>query len=147
MRRRTIVIIVIVLAILFAAVEFNPLLRGFDHGFFELTVHISSSAGQPLWVSCEVFHSRYFAEKAHAARKFAREDKRSGSRLVNPFDGQPVKVLVTEGKEVSPLGTMDRHWQFEHLVVVAELPDGKWVSKLVDIPDGRKTREIAVSLP
>ena len=69
------------------------------------------------------------------------------SVTADPFAGQPLTVKVPVSGRTSMSGRTLRRYQFQYLVVFAVLPDGRRVRKLVEIPDGRVSREVAVSLP
>jgi hypothetical protein len=143
--RRTLVTIAAVLAAGFLAWEFVPLEKKIWDGGFHLTVHVESEAGQPLSVSCETFGRREHAEEALAV--LLPPETRMWSTVADPFDGQPLTVLVPVSGRESPLGRELRRSQFRYLVVIAVLPDGRRVGKLVDIPDSRVSQEVSVSFP
>ena len=114
-------------------------------GGYDLTVRVSGDPGPPRSVSCETFGHRQDAEEA-AARRMP-PGSRMWSTVADPFDGQPITVKVAVSGRDSMSGRELRRSQFRYLVVVAVLPDGQRVSKLVDIPDGRVSREVSVTVP
>jgi hypothetical protein len=102
-------------------------------GRFELTVRVSSEPGPPQSVTCEAFPSRKHAE--YVLEHLLPPDAPPWSATADPFSGEPLIVSVPISGKESLLGWELSRFQFRHLVVVAELPDGRRVGKLVDIPD------------
>jgi hypothetical protein len=114
-------------------------------GGYDLTVRVLSDAGPPRSVSCETFGRREYAE--HAAAHRLPPESQMWSAVADPFDGQPITVKVAVSGRESMSGRELRRSQFRYLVVVAVLPDGRRVAKVVEIPDGRMSRELSVTLP
>jgi hypothetical protein len=114
-------------------------------GRFDLTVRVSSDPGPPQSVACEAFPSRQYAE--YALEHLHPPETQSWKVTADPFAGEPLVVSVPVSGRDSLLGWELSRFQFRHLVVVAVLPDGRRVGKLVDIPDGRVSREVSVSFP
>jgi hypothetical protein len=113
-------------------------------GGFDLSVHVSSNPGPPLSVTCQPFGRLEYAEYM---LKHLSPETRLWSVSADPFVGEPLIVHVPVSGRDSMSGRQLSRSQFEYLVVVAVLPDGRRVGKLVDIPDGRVSREVSVTLP
>ncbi|MBX7102568.1 MAG: hypothetical protein K1X57_00700 [Gemmataceae bacterium] len=143
--RRVLIAGVAVLGLGVLAWEFIPVLVIIWDGGFDLTVRIECPEGRPLAVTCEAFGRREYAEEAVA--HLLPPESRSWSTVVDPFDGQPITVQVAVSGRDSPFGRELRRSQFPFLAVIAVLPDGRRVGKVVDIPDGRVSREVSVALP
>jgi hypothetical protein len=79
--------------------------------------------------------------------EYLRPETRLWSAVADPFEGQPLTVNVPVSGRESPWGRQLRRVQFQYLVVIGQWKDGRRMGKLVDIPDGRASREISVSLP
>ncbi|MGL4419415.1 MAG: hypothetical protein ACRCZF_02000, partial [Gemmataceae bacterium] len=62
------------------------------------------------------------------------------------FDGQPFSVRVPVSERVSPFGRTLQRSQFQFLVVIVELHDGRRLGQVVDIPDGRVSTELWLKL-
>lgn len=114
-------------------------------GRFDLTVRVSSTPGPPRAVSCEAFGRREHAE--FALEHLLPPETRTWSAVADPFAGEPLTVGVRVSGRQSMSGRQLRRTQDEYLVVVAVLPDGRRVGKLVAIPDGRACHEVGVELP
>ena len=143
--RRTLVTTATILAAGFLAWEFVPLQKKICDGSFDLTVHVECQAGQPLTVSCETFGRQEHAEEALSV--LLPPEIGMWSTLSDPFDGQPLTVRVAVSSRESPLGRIFRRSQFRYLVVIAVLPDGRRVGKMLDIPEYRVLQDVSVSLP
>src|SRR5262245_30112663 len=84
-------------------------------------------------------------------REYAEEELRyvgrnSALKPVADFR-QPFKVEVVCSGSTSGLGR-ERSYSYYHVLALrVEYADGHWESKVVDIPDGRTSREITVSIP
>jgi hypothetical protein len=113
-------------------------------GGFHLTVRVSSNPGPPQAVSCEACSSRKHAE--YAMEHLLLPETR-WSATADPFTGEPLTVRVPISVRYSRSGRELSHFQFQYLVVVAVLPDGRRVGKVVDIPGGQVSREVNVELP
>jgi hypothetical protein len=125
--------------------EFFPFMAMRWSGSFELAVRLESPAGQPRSVMCEAFHRRDDAEDAIA--RLRKIDSSQGSAVADPFEGQPIVVLVPVSGSQSPFGRDIHRTQCRFLAVIAEWPDGRRRGKVVAIPDSRISREVAVTLP
>lgn len=134
-----------ILGVALVAWEFIPIQVSLCDGSYNLTVRIKSSVGQPSSVSCEVFGNLDYAKEV-VDNQFPPETE-MWSRVVDPFDGQPITVSVPLTERLSPLGRELSRVQFRYLAVIAVLPDGKRIGKLVNIPDCRELREVSVVLP
>jgi hypothetical protein len=111
-------------------------------GAFELTVNVSSTPGPPRSVECHACGRR---EQAAFVLEHG-EQTRTWSTIADPFTGGPLIVYVPVTTRSSRFRQLSRS-QFQWLVVIAELPDGRRVGKMVEIPDGRVSHEIRVDLP
>ncbi len=125
--------------------EFIPIQLTVWDGGFDLTVNVSSTAGPLKSVSCQACGRREEAEEV--LEYLLPPDTRQWSAVADPFDGQPLTVQVPVSGRASPMGRELRRSQFRYLVVIGQLNDGRRVGKLVEIPDGRESREVSVSLP
>ena len=140
--RRTLLILAAVIVAGFLAWEFVPIYVARCSGSFDLTVRVE---GRPRSVSCEAFGGQRSAEEALTV--LMPPESRMWSAVADPFDGRPLTVGVPVSWRESPLGRQYWRTQFRYLVVIATMPDGERVGKLVDIPDGRESREVTVSFP
>lgn len=66
---------------------------------------------------------------------------------VEPFTGEPLQVYVPMSGRASMSGRELDRVQFRYLAVAGQLEDGRWVAKVVDLPDCRESREVNVTLP
>jgi hypothetical protein len=143
--RRALTVVVLVLVAGILAWEFIPLQKTIWDGSYELTVHIDSSVGRPRSVTCETSGSREHAEQA--AEYLLPPVSQSYSAVADPFDGRPLPVNVATCGGESPFGRDLGSGQSRFLVVIAELPDGRRVGKLVKIPEKQVSRKVTVALP
>jgi hypothetical protein len=143
--RRALFATVAILAAGVLAWEFIPLAVTIHDGGFDLTVHIESLGGQPQSVSCETFGRREYADEA--VTRLLPPQSRSWSAVADPFDGRPLTVGVAVGERESPFGRVLQRFQFRFMAVIAVMPDGSRIGKVVEIPDGRVSREVTVELP
>lgn len=141
--RRALIAVVAVLALGVLAWEFVPVQVLIWDGSFDLTVRVVCPEGRPRAVTYEAFGRREYADEA-VAHLLPPE---SWSAVSDPFDDQPITVRVAVSGRKSPFGRKLRRSQFRFLAVIAVLPDGQRVGKVVDIPDGRVSREVSVALP
>ncbi len=114
-------------------------------GGFDLTVRVSRTPEPPRSVSCEVFSQRQDAE--FALEHLLPPESRMWSAIADPFAGEPLTVYVPVGGRESMSRRQLRRFQFRYLVVIATLPDGRRVGKMVDIPDGLAVTEVTVEIP
>ncbi len=147
--RRAIVATVAVLAAGVLAWEFIPITKLIHDGGYNLTVHVESQAGQPKSVSCQTFGTREDADDAVTWEvTYLQPPQWPRYRSVaDPFNARPLAVEVPVCWGESPFGRTTGRGQFRFLVVIATLAGGRRVSKVVDIPDGRVSREVTVELP
>lgn len=142
--RRTLFVVVAVVAAGVLAWEFIPVQVMIWDGSFDLTVRVESRAGQPQSISCQALGGRETA--AQVLADLSPPESR-WSAVADPFDGRPLIVHVPVSGRESPFGRELARSQFRFLVVIADLADGRRVGKLVDIPDGRVSREVSVVVP
>jgi hypothetical protein len=114
-------------------------------GGFDLTVHVSSNPVRPRSVTCQAFGHREYAD--FAVEHLLPPSSRLWSATADPFDGKPIRVDVPVSGRDSMSGRELARFQFRYLVVIAVLPDGRRVGKLVNIPDSRVSREVTVTFP
>lgn len=141
--------------ILLAAVVVAPFLLAeftvveFWDGGYYLTVHVTGTADSPSAVACCPMGRREAGEwVCGRSPTTASFDQPGDAAVANPFTGQPLKVHVWLSGRRSPiLGRELERSRQQFLVVVSEWPDDRKACKVVDIPDGRVTREMRVSLP
>jgi hypothetical protein len=143
--RRALLTIVLLLLAGALAWEFIPLETIIWDGGFNLTVRVSSSAGPLHSVRCQACGRREDAE--YVLEYLIPPDFRPWDTVADPFDGQPLTVYVRSSGRASPLGRTLQRSQFQYLVVIGQLEDGRQIGKLVEIPDGRVVRQVDVSLP
>lgn len=148
--RRVVIATVAVLAAVAAGVlawEFVPLSVMAHDGGFDLTVRIESQAGQLKLVGCEILGTREDADETVAFALLPSPESRSWSTVCEPFDGRPFTVGVAVSWQESPFGRVFKRSQMRFLAVIAVLADDHLVGKVVEIPDGRVSREVTVELP
>jgi hypothetical protein len=113
-------------------------------GDFQLTVRVSSTAGPLESVTCQAFSDR---SKAELYERYPSEKTDLWSTISLPFDGEPLQVTVRVSGRESMSGRELSRYQCKCLTVVGMLQDGQSLRKFVEIPDGRISREVTVSLP
>jgi hypothetical protein len=120
-------------------------------GRFELTVNIVGPGERPKWVWLGQEPNKDQAERFLAVMlKVKRERMDDGflSLIVDPFYGQPISLHVRLSGSDSPIfGALGETQYGQYLVVVAEMPDGQRVGKIVDIPDHNESTQVTISLP
>jgi hypothetical protein len=123
-------------------------------GWYDFTIHLDTPTDPPSAVGCRAFGRLDEAERiAGLCRKgsppfpLAEFFDHAFGTLVNPYTGEPLKVRVPVSGRQSVLGRELSRSQHDALVVGAEWPDGRRVWKVVEIPDGRVSKEVRVSLP
>ena len=114
-------------------------------GGFDLAVRVSCHPGPPRSVSCEACARRQDAEQV--LEHLQPPEAGSRSATANPFVGEPLIIKVPVSGRDAMSGRQLSRFQFGWLVVIAVLPDGRRVGKLVEIPDGRVSREVSVIFP
>jgi hypothetical protein len=113
-------------------------------GRFDLTVHVSSSEFVPQAVSCEPEFKRVMAD--FDVEHFDMAEV-TWSTTADPFTGDALTVPIpVSGRELI-FGFESSRTHCQWLAIIAVAPDGKRIGKVVEIPDGRKCREIYVKLP
>jgi hypothetical protein len=147
--------VVLLLVVGVLAVEFIPLAETRWVGGYDLTVHLDTPTDPPSVVICAATLRRDNAEDTVANLRTLPPETRLTPALdiggcatvADPFAGEPLTVHI---KTVGRSSAFDRdlsRTQYRFLVVGAEWPDGRRVWKVVEIPDGRVSREVRVSLP
>ncbi len=139
---RVIALIAVAMAL---AWEFVPFQVEIWDGGIDLTVNLSSTAGDIRYVRCKACVQREDAE--WALENWPDPEAWSGSVVVDRFDGKPFPVYVPITGRDSPLGREISRRQHRFLAVIGNLQDGRRIGKLVELPDLRKSREVSVSLP
>ncbi len=117
-------------------------------GAFPLSVSVRVSGPRAVKkTTCRIF------PRAKEAAQYC-EDSRIGAfsspfqtDTDDPFTGRALTVLVPMSTHSTFLGLKESYFQFESLAVIVEYQDGTCKSKVVRIPDGRKTRAMAVTMP
>ena len=143
--RRAFLIVALLVIVGALAWEFIPIQVTIWDGGFDLTVQVSSTAGPLRAVSCQAYSRREEAE--HILEHLLPPETRLWSAVADPFDGKPLAVAVPLSGRVSPCGRELLRVQFQYLVVIGQLKDGRRIGKLVEIPDSRVCREVSVLLP
>ena len=116
-----------------------------------MTVHLDRPAGavpiKAVWLS-SYYHRRprfdYLLANLGKAEKWVAEHELWPAELVH---GEPIDFRVPGDDSGSMLGVTLSYVQHKHLLVIAELVDGRWVGTVADIPDARTTQEMRVVLP
>lgn len=126
--------------------ELVPLQVVYWDGGFELTVNLLNESPNVIRkVNLEVTADKSNAE---AIVKFWRgPDTNRYSLSVEPFVGGPLIIRVPQSGRRSPLGRELERFQFQYLVVIVEFENGELASKVVEIPDSRALRSVAVQVP
>lgn len=126
--------------------EFVPIQVMIWDGEFPLAVEVVAEADPPKRVSCQVYPWRERAEREYAAAEL-HTTTWTPVATADPYAGQPLVIHVQCSGRRSPLGRELAWNQFDHLVVVAEWPDGRRAAKLVPTPDRRGPRSVRVTFP
>jgi len=120
-------------------------------GRFDLVVHVSSSSETIKSITCEPFQTEKQAKtvsEIRASPGFELEAPLSHRAVKVPrFNGDPIEVQVPVSGTEAMCGRALTRTQFQCLLVTGELASGKCITKFVQIPDGRVTREITLELP
>lgn len=119
-------------------------------GGYDLTVAVSAAGESPEWVYCFPVRGRDRAEGLLDVLLAGHGSMSEGGRgaRADPFRGEPPTVRVAlDGRRSPVFGERTGPQVERHLVVVAQLPGGRRVGRVVDIPDCRAAREVAVALP
>lgn len=142
---RTLLVIALLLAVGAAVWVYTSATYIIWDGGYDLTVRVTSNPGPPQSVSCQARGRREDAE--YVLEHLLPPETQLWSATADPFASKPLTVHVPVSGRVSRSGRQLSRTQFHWLVVIAVLPDGRRVGKLVEIPDGRVSREINVELP
>lgn len=113
-------------------------------GHFDLTVNVIDHGSRFRAVHCEAYGTRDVAEIV--AQQLQPSDP-AYFATADPFAGEPLTVRVPCSGRESMSGRELRRMQFGYLAVIGELPDGRKVGSVVEIPDGRVSQEVNVTLP
>lgn len=140
--RKVVFIAAGVLVVLFLVIEFG--IGMISDGAFPLTVDVVS-VDPPNRLSAQV-HAHHDDAVWASEQSHLYDDFRQVV-TADPYNGQPFEVRVECSYHASPLGRQTDWTQANYLVVLAEWDDGRRVSKVVEIPDGRTTRTMSVELP
>jgi hypothetical protein len=127
---------------------------GISDGAYDLVVRVTPTDATPAWVVCFPFNTRPRAEQwlerlELAEKRVVWQAFEEPTYYADPFAGKPFLVYVGFGFHDSSLfGWSWNHSQSYHVVLIlAEMPDGRRVGKIVDIPDYRESREVRVTIP
>src|SRR5262249_36623438 len=101
--------------------------------------------GPPRSVSCQAFGRR--EDAVFTLEHLLPPETRLWSAVADPYAGEPLTVNVPVSGRDSMSGRELRRSPLRDFVGSAMPPDGRRVGKLVDIPDGRVSREVSVALP
>jgi hypothetical protein len=142
--RRVLLIAAAVLACFVLAVEFIPIYMVIWDGGYDLTVHVKSPSGRPRSIYCEAYGQRKYADEACARLA---TDASAWRTVADPFDGNPLPVWVAVSGRRTLFGRYVHRMQFRFLAITAVMPDGNRVSKVIDLPDDRVSREVTLTLP
>jgi hypothetical protein len=116
--------------------EYVPLTVTIWDGAYDLKVNVRSTAGQIQFIDCRV-----------VSAEGAEELLMTLPPPTNQFVGPSQTVSVPTSGRLSPCGRELQRFQFRHLVVIAQLNDGRRFGKVISIPDTRESREVSVSVP
>ena len=114
-------------------------------GRFPLTVHLLSSSGCVQSVVCEPALNLRYAEDC--LEELSTPESRSPSATLTPYDGKPLEVWVPVSGKTSWTGRELERTLFRYLAVIVVLKNGERLGKVVEIPDGRRSRQINVAIP
>lgn len=89
----------------------------------------------------------HHADAEFAVRHAGPPKKWDWAVTVEPFAGEPLEVYVPVSGRASMSGRELSRTQHRYLAVAGQLDDGRWVAKVVDLPDCRESREVSVTLP
>ncbi len=144
--KRPIQVRLLVLALIVAAGLFvyDHALRAYAAGYFPLVVHVEQSGNQPIKAIA-------FA----TLRSHENPDELQDGTLkyegnlhpVTDFDGHGFRIDVSCDTGISGLGREFSYIQHNLLLLNFELADGHSVLKVVEIPDGRRSRRVSVAVP
>ncbi len=143
--RRKLLAVVVLFTLGGLAWEYVPIQVQRWDSSFELSVAVLFSNDQPRSVSCEAFPRYEQADEAivHLLPPVSR----MWSTIADPFEGRLIPVQVAVSGRTSPFGRELRRSQHRYLAVIATMPDGRRLGKVVEIPDSRVTREVSVAIP
>ena len=114
-------------------------------GGFTLSVSITSAGNRPITkVTCSVFLN------SEAARGASDQEGLPSYYPSDTTTADPIRggVLAVDVKSFGSDGLMaNSYYQFRALLVTVEYKDGTQFTKVVDVPDGRYTTSISVSVP
>ena len=117
-------------------------------GGYSLSVFVRTTAARPVQkISCCTFGRSEYAAAYYEDDRGLEGYRGARFDTDNPFTGRPLTVDVPVSIRTTFLGLRDTYFQYELLVVVVEYQDGTRESKVVRIPDGRKTRTMSVTMP
>ena len=142
------VLIILGVVAVLVVLGLTPFQTIYDDGLWPLSVSIQSASGSPIVAAtCEVFDSadsaRYTFENTLPA------EPGIYATVVEPFRGEPIVVHVPTAERIQ--GALFWNWkrffQYRTLVVVVRYSDDRRKAVLVEIPDLRKTRSVAVTVP
>jgi hypothetical protein len=101
----------------------------------------------PVAVACYATAHRAQADSiCDKSPPVAKFDQAGNSAVAQPYNGQALKVNIYTSGRTFLFWNVERT-QERFLVVISEWADGRRVCMVVDIPDGRVSREIRVPLP
>ena len=112
-------------------------------GGYSLTVRFQSADARPQSVACSPFHRREDAEKAIATESLGSPE---WDIVTDPFDGRPINLDISVTGRTW-LGQERERVQPHYLAVVAMMPENRRVGRIVEIPDGRVSKQLTVFLP
>ncbi len=117
-------------------------------GGYKLAVHIENR-GQPIRVvRCGSAPNREYAEVEVSEIIRLEPSGVWPSAVADPYEGQPLSVQVpVSGRDHGLFGWKLSRTQFQYLAVVVIYADGQPTGQVVEIPDGRVSREVTVSFP
>jgi hypothetical protein len=123
--------------------EFVPLQMGRGCGVYELAVRVDCPDHLPQALAYGPFFSR---ESAAACVANTGPSFSGWEWVVSPYDRRPLTVAIPYTTYTSPLGRRIGRSQASFLAVVALLEDDRLIGRVIEIPDGRASKAITVSL-
>lgn len=146
MTRRAVLIGLVLGAAAFLAVECAPGNYYDWDGGYHLTVHVETASPPPTWVVLYPVGQRDVAERWCSEAPGPSHFEPGTATTVRPPAGvtQVGVRIQTGGRETALLGRELARYQERYLLVAAEWPDGRRSCRVVDIPDGRESREVRV---
>lgn len=140
---------ILILAFVLAALAVGMAAFDYAGGFFEqgaipLEVHVESK-GNPQIV--HVSYVQLDSIKSAERLRDSGDEIDGGFNTPEEFDGKRFIANVLWDRRTSGFGRERWYWQYSALVLKFEFADGHNLLKVVEIPDGRRKRQVTVAIP